>query len=538
MTSVRRFIIDLAVRGKLLEQNPADTSASEALAAASVAILPGKRERRLSVEFPTPEEHPFSIPPSWLWCRLSQVGLVVGGGTPPTSDDGNFTPGGTGTPWLTPADLGRHRGATIDHGARDLTPKGLAASGATLMPKGTVLFTSRAPIGYVAIAATEVTTNQGFKSLVPSTAVDPGYVAAYLRAFLPLFEARAPGTTFKEVSAKLLSAFPFPLAPLAEQRRIVAKVDELIARCDHLESLRAERERVRDGFTVSTFRSLDEDAESTGAGKRSEFFVRHFEPLTARADQVSALRLSILRQAVRGRVVRQDTRDEPASSLLGERECRLSPAESPWPLPAGWSWTTYRRLGESIGGGTPSKANEAFWNGSIPWVSPKDMKVDRIFDAQDHVAESAVAATSVRLIPSGALLMVVRGMILAHSFPTALTTDTVTINQDMKALVPFESEIAPYLLLVSKALKPEVLRLVERSTHGTCRLPTESLFTLPIPIPPLAEQHRIVAKVETLMELCAELEKSLASVQAGRGRALNAVMHKALATDHVVSALA
>jgi type I restriction enzyme S subunit len=159
-----------------------------------------------------------------------------------------------------------------------------------------------------------------------------------------------------------------------------------------------------------------------------------------------------------------------------------------------------------LGGGTPSKANSAFWKGSIPWVSPKDMKVDRIADAQDHISHDAVAASPVNLIPVGALLMVVRGMILAHSFPTAVTTAKLTVNQDMKALVPFRADLADYLLFVTKALKPRVLGLVEHSTHGTCKLPTEKLLSMPVPFAPLAEQHRIVARVTELMGLLDRLE--------------------------------
>ncbi|MCC6620596.1 MAG: restriction endonuclease subunit S [Deltaproteobacteria bacterium] len=159
-----------------------------------------------------------------------------------------------------------------------------------------------------------------------------------------------------------------------------------------------------------------------------------------------------------------------------------------------------------MGGGTPSKSNARFWDGEIPWVSPKDMKSDHIFDAQDHISAAALEGSATRLIPSGALLMVVRGMILAHSFPTAITRAAVAINQDMKALVPFRADLGPYLLTLTKGIKSRVLELVERSTHGTCKLPTGALLNLPIALPPLAEQRRIVARVDELMGLLDRLE--------------------------------
>jgi type I restriction enzyme S subunit len=158
------------------------------------------------------------------------------------------------------------------------------------------------------------------------------------------------------------------------------------------------------------------------------------------------------------------------------------------------------------------------------------MKVDVITDSQDHISTAAVEQSAVRLIPTGSLLMVVRGMILAHSFPTASTEVPVTINQDMKAVVPFRADMIRFLVLLTKGLKPEVLRLVLRSTHGTCKLLTDDLFSLPIPIPPLAEQGRILAKVNELLALCDRLEATLSSKREDAARLLEALLHSALPT--------
>jgi type I restriction enzyme S subunit len=120
------------------------------------------------------------------------------------------------------------------------------------------------------------------------------------------------------------------------------------------------------------------------------------------------------------------------------------------------------------------------------------MKVSHISDAQDHISKSAVEGSSVRMIPPGSLLMVVRGMILARAFPVALTTREVTINQDMKALLPYEPKTRNYLLVALRAFEPNVLAAIEHSSHGTCKLKTEFLhdFILPIPPPSRATPHR------------------------------------------------
>jgi type I restriction enzyme S subunit len=235
---LRRFVLDLAVRGKLVDQGPGDEPALALLGAfRKLAAQTRKGASRVADGYDVNHANSlFQLPSSWTWCRLSDVGMIVAGGTPPSKDPGNFASSGEGIPWLTPADLGRENKGYVSRGARDLSPKGLESSSATLLPKGSVLFTSRAPIGYTAIAANEISTNQGFKSVVPYLFECGRYIALYFRAFAPWIDERASGTTFREVSGKVVAGLPFPLPPLAEQHRIVAKVDELMALCDRLEA--------------------------------------------------------------------------------------------------------------------------------------------------------------------------------------------------------------------------------------------------------------------------------------------------------------
>ena len=131
---------------------------------------------------------------------MGEIADVVGGGTPKTKDPSNFDNGDI--PWITPADLTGYTAKYIERGKRNISKKGLDGSAARMMPAGAVLFSSRAPIGYVAIAANPVCTNQGFKSFVPRAGVLPEYLYYYLKQAKPLADDLASGTTFKEVSAK------------------------------------------------------------------------------------------------------------------------------------------------------------------------------------------------------------------------------------------------------------------------------------------------------------------------------------------------
>lgn len=187
------------------------------------------------------------------------------------------------------------------------------------------------------------------------------------------------------------------------------------------------------------------------------------------------------------------------------------------------SQASLRPLHELItiqGGGTPSKSNPLFWQGSIPWVSPKDMKSRVIADAQDHISEEATRITAAKLINPGAVLIVVRGMILAHTVPSAVLKVPAAINQDMKALIASKDILPEYLCGVFWALNDQLLNLVEKSTHDTRKLETHRLLDFKIPVPSIHQQKQTLT---LLNDLQAQVE-TLNSLQADTAAELDALM--------------
>ncbi len=183
------------------------------------------------------------MPEGWAWTTVAELGKVVSGGTPSTKEASYW---GGDIAWISPSDLTGYTDKFIARGAKSITASGLQSSSATAMPAGSVHFSSRAPIGYTVISSRGMTTNQGFKSLVPADGVFNEYIYYYFKSAKQLAESVATGTTFKEISGSAFSKMPLPLPPTAEQHRIVAKIEELFSELDQgVASLKTAREQLK-----------------------------------------------------------------------------------------------------------------------------------------------------------------------------------------------------------------------------------------------------------------------------------------------------
>lgn len=515
---LRRFVLDLAVRGKLVPQDPADEPASELLKQIGLEKARLVRAGEIKAEKPLPPassaELGFTLPHGWRAVRLSEVAACLDFRREPiNATEREKRIDGKAVDQLYP-----YYGATQQQGWIDdfLFDDELVLLGEDGVP----FLDALRPKAYLIRGKSWVNNHAHvFKGILVS---NPFLVHA-LNVFD--YTGRVVGATRSKLNQARAVDIPLPLPPLAEQHRIVAKVDELMALCDRLEAARTAREAKRDRLAAASLARLNTpDPETFPSDAR--FALDALPALTTRPNQIKHLRQTILNLAVRGKLVPQEASDGPPPTFD-----RAMPADMPLPfdVPTSWRWSRLSALGQLRGGGTPSKTRDDFWDGDIPWVSPKDMKVDYIEAAQLSITTAALDGSAVHLLPVGSVLFVVRGMILAHSFPVAVTRVPVTVNQDMKALVLKNPAMAEYLLRALKGLKPQMLARVQRSTHGTCRLEGSNYSDFVLPIPPLAEQHRIVAKVNELMSLCDALEASLAAATTARTRLLEATLAEALA---------
>ena len=161
----------------------------------------------------------------WKEYRLEEIGTIIGGATPSTKDSNNYD---GKIPWITPKDLSNHKDRYIYRGERMITQKGYESCSCKMLPKGSILFSSRAPIGYIAIAGTEMCTNQGFKSIVPNTSFIDTHFLYYLLLFNKAkIEGLGSGTTFKEVSGNVMKSVSVSIPNISEQKRIAELLSAL-----------------------------------------------------------------------------------------------------------------------------------------------------------------------------------------------------------------------------------------------------------------------------------------------------------------------
>lgn len=411
-------------------------------------------EERLQQALVPAEEQPYEVPENWVWVRLGEVTKVVGGGTPSTSkkeyyDEGNIS-------WLSPVDLSNYNGIYISRGNKMITLEGLNNSSAKLLPKDTVCLTSRAPIGYVAIAEKELCTNQGFKSFLPSPTYLAKFLYWYLKGNKELLESKASGTTFLELSASKAATIEFPLPPLSEQQRIVERIEELFAKLDEAK-----------------------------------------ERLQKAADSFAVRKAAILHKAFTGELTQQWRRENGVSD------------ES-------WEEKKLGEVGSWLGGGTPSTSREEYWeNGNILWITSKDMKSAVIEDTLMKVNEIGVKNSSANYIEKPALLVVMRSGILRRTFPVAMVKKPFTVNQDLKAIIPDKDDLEfLYWMLLSN--EQRILDTCMKNGTTVESINSNALKDLTFKCPTLPEQHEIVRLIDDLLarERSAQqaTEQALASI--------------------------
>ena len=358
----------------------------------------------------------------------------------------------------------------------------------------------------------------------------------------------------KRVPAEYFANSPFSLPPLAEQHRIVAKVDELMTLCDRLEAARLEREATRNRMATASLARLNApDPDPETFQNHATFALNNLTPLTTRPDQIKALRQTILNLAVRGKLVPQDPNDEPASELLKrakvtkaqamiERKIRkssepeLSESAGKDRSPIHWVWAHLHDFALVLGGKRlPTDASfSAEKTGNI-YIRVTDMKDGSISaEGLQYISDDVRVRIAKYTIDREDLYITIAGTIgEVGEVPELFHGQNLTENA---AKIVFREVDKKFLLLVLRSEDVQEQFQEKMKQMAQPKLALKRISGARIPIPPLAEQHRIVAKVDELMALCARLEARLTTGDETRGRLVEALLHETLVQGTPVQA--
>lgn len=425
---LRQLLIQKAIEGKLVPQK--------------------KDEPTVQLIGSPLENTPFSIPQKWQWFCLNQLGHLQTGATPSTSISEYY---GTDLPFIKPSD--------ISFDGQLITRKdGLSLLGAkvarTIEMDSVMMVCIGATIGKCCVVRSKVAFNQQINSITPISSIDCDYLHYVMRSafFQQLVIQSASSTTLPILNKKKWGTLPIPVPPLEEQRRIVARLNELLTVIKQAE----------DAYT---------DLQSLG----------------------KTLRERILQKAIEGKLVPQ-LDEEPAVEQIGE-----APDEIPFVIPSKWRWVRLSATGKIVGGGTPKTSIDDYWNGDIPWVTPADLgKLTSQFVScgAKLITQAGLDNSSAKLMPAGSVVYSSRAPIGY----VAITQNPLCTNQGCKSLVPDET------LITSDwgywCLKARTNDIISRASGTTFKeISGKGVGETWIPLPPLTEQHRIVAKLNELLPL-------------------------------------
>jgi type I restriction enzyme S subunit len=525
---LRELILTLAVQGKLVPQVPKDEPASELLKkirAEKDRLVADKSIRRLKPLDPIDKsECGFALPSNWVWERLGNLGDWGAGATPSRSNSNYY---GGDIPWFKSGEL---TADFISESEETVTEAALRDCSLRLNQVGDVLIAMYgATIGKTAILSVVATTNQAVCACTPFAGLSNTYLLLLMKALKPYFISIGAGGAQPNISREKVIATVIGLPPLAEQSRIVTRVEELMRLCDALEA-KGQLEATQHAQLVSTLLgTLTESETPEELAYNWQRVATHFDLLLDRPEAVDALEQTILQLAVRGLLVPQDPQDEPASELLEQIRAgkdrliaegkikrdkpmpQIAEDEQPFALPAGWEWVRLGSLISLVTSGSRSWKDFYATEGAT-FIRSQDIKFDRLkFDERAYVKLPPGAEGSRTQIFLNDLLITITGANVGKAAVVMLPIPEAYVSQHVALVRLLDVSMVDYLHLWLVG-EHGGRRLVLMSSYGAKPgLNLQNIIDLLVPVPPLAEQCRIVARVAGLRSLCADLRQRLAA---------------------------
>ncbi|EBP9892907.1 restriction endonuclease subunit S [Salmonella enterica] len=529
---LRELILELAVRGKLVPQDPNDEPASvllERIAAEKAELMKqGKIKKQKPLPEISEEEKPFELPAGWEWIKISEIGHDWGQKTP----DEDFT-------YIDVGSINKEYGIIEEPSI--LSAKDAPSRARKIVQKGTVIYSTVRPyllnIAIIESAfSPEPIASTAFAIIHPYTAMNANFIYYYLRSpvFINYVESCQTGVAYPAINDKQFFSGIIAVPPSSEQARITKKIKELMSLCDQLEqhsltSLDAHQQLVETLLTTLT--------DSQNADELAENWARiseHFDTLFTTEASIDALKQTILQLAVMGKLVPQDPNDEPASELLkriAQEKAQLvkdgkikkqkplppiSDKEKPFEVPEGWEWCKFGLISEFINGDRGSNypnKNEYVVHG-IPWINTGHIEKNGTLSITDmnFITEKKFNELRSGKIQSGDLVYCLRGATFGK---TAFVKpyESGAIASSLMIIRPFIREMGEYIYnyLISPFGRSQIFRFDNGSAQPN--LSANSVMLYAFACPPLQEQFRIHKKITELFHICDNLKLQTQSAQ-------------------------
>ena len=573
---LRELILELAVRGKLVPQVAADEPASELLkriqtekssrlrhppftkggkTAAAALLTPPLAKGGLGGI--SEDEKPFELPNGWEWAKLGAIGITQTGATPSKSNADSF---GSDVPFVKPGDIYPNY---VEYSNEGLSFYGAEQSG-RIAQAGSILMVCIGTIGKCNLIERACSFNQQINAVTPYL-FDSSYLLSVCRSVYFYTEAwsRSSSTTIAILNKGNWEEISIPIPPLGEQRRIVAKVDELMALCDQLESQHSNATEAHEKLVSHLLGTLlipsqppllQRGGGEAGGDSEWQHIAAHFDTLFTTDASIDALKQTLLQLAVMGKLVPQNANDEPASELLKRIQVEkakliaegkikkdkplplITDEEKPFELPCRWEWVRLFEVTTGMDSGwSPACLDNCSPSDNV-WgvLKTTAVQVMEYFEYENKELPENLQPRPEAETKAGDILFTRAGPInrVAISCFVRVTRPKLMISDKIIRFHPVDIGVdGRFMTLCLNA--GATADYLENAKSGMAasqvNISQEKLRLAPIPMPPLAEQHRIVAKVDELMTLCDQLKSRITDASRLQQKLADVLVEQAVA---------
>lgn len=528
---VKKYILRLAMQGKLVEQDPNDEPASVLLKRIEEEKKQLIKEKKIKKSKQLPpisqEEYLYKIPENWEWVRLGTIGDWGAGATPSRSNP-EFYNGSI--PWLKTGELNDN---FIDTASEYITEFALERTSLRLNKPGDVLIAMYgATIGKLGILNIEATTNQACCACTPFNGIYNKFLFFFLLSQRDYFISQGAGGAQPNISKEKIVNSLFPLPPYSQQLLIVNKIEEMLKKCDELVSNLVKKQTISKKLNKSVFTRI-QDYTNPEQMNDLHFVIRNMEHLCNDKESIDKLRNAVLSLAVQGKLVEQDANCEPATVLVEtikkvkdrlltdnkiKKEKPLPPIKSgdiPFELPRGWAWVRLGEITTKLGAGkTPSGGQKSYVEQGVKFIRSQNVWNDGLLlEGIAHITQETHESMSGSAVQAKDILLNITGASIGRSSLVPDNFDTANVNQHVSIIRLVDENIRHYIhtCIISPYFQSEIMRVqVGASREG---LSMAKLSKFIIPLPPLEEQKKIIEKVLSLISLIDTYENQIIKVE-------------------------